>query len=589
MPADHPPDAEADAAPWTAPLKIDWDRQLVLADSDSAGGAADGTGHHVTREDAGRALADFINRRSEGALLVVGRRGSGKTSSVIDAANRAARRSAGKDNAIVPILIRATSLDAEETRPGRALLQGLIWALHARVKSDDGMDGDIRRQAEDLYQNATAAEQSTETLRSEAQTRRLSSNAMPVAASTLIAACLAPGAWALQHMLHPAWMVVPAALLLPTFRFWWDKRTTASSTRHRRHVYGLADMQHDFEALLRSLGRRRKIVFILDEFDKADNFYDTIKPLKMLLNQGSALYVIITAPDHAREAMERRSAEHTLFSEILFIKRPLFSEMDRFLDDILDSVGGAETAAAGVPYEDFKLCMRYKSKTDFFSLYGALRDRRVDADGEGRPLVRIALDDAEKTEANLQRAIEAIYSRKAYGAQSMQVVNDEMLDAMYAVAAMAQDMHGSTITLKNVTSALDEDDNRGPRVSAARDLILLLARQGYLKAEDDESYRVIGRLATFAVGGMFAEEEREFVRTYDGMVGALVNFANVQSSLVDEGAAPYSLDTADSRLDDMANAVESVVRVGASEAERQCRASLRLQSLSVTDPDKLRA
>ncbi len=585
LPADSAPGAEAGGAPDAVPLKIDWDRQPSLVDGDGGGGTEGGAGHHVAREDAGRALADFIGRRDAGALLVVGRRGSGKTSSVIDAANGAARRRAADGRAIVPIMVRATSLDTEEQRPGRALIQDLIWALRARIKSNGGMGGDLRRMADDLHQNATAAEQSTETSRSETRTGWLSVNAVPIAASALAASALALAAWALQDALHPAWAAAPASMLPFAFKFGWDRRTVASSTRTRKRVYGPADVQHDFENLLRRMGKRHKIVFILDEFDKAGDFYDVLKPLKMLLNQGSALYVIITAPDNAGSAMERSSREHTLFSEILFIKRPLFSEMDRFLDDIVD--GGAP---AGAAYSDFKLCLRYKSKTDFFSLYGALRDRRVGADGDDRPLVRIALDDSERTEANLQRAIEAVYKRKAYGAQSMQMANDEMLDAMYAVAEVAQTLRGETIVVKDIVAALGENkESLGAHgISAAQDLFRLLAREGYLKAEDDESYRVIGRLPSFTGEGMFVEEESEFKRAYDGMIAALVNFANVQTHLVDGGAAPYMVGTADSRLDDMVDAVGSVVRIGVSEEERQCRASLRRQGPPIIEPDKLR-
>lgn len=585
MPAEPASGAGEGAAPNAVPLKIDWDRQPRLVDG-GGGDTGYNAGHHVAREGAGRALADFIGRRDAGALLVVGRRGSGKTSSVIDAANRAARRRTdGGGRTAMPIMVRATSLDAEEKRPGRALLEGLIWALRAGVKSDGGMGTDALRRAERLYQDVTAAENSTEMSHSETRTGWLSVNARPVVASALAAVVLAPAAWSLQDVLSPAWLVAPAALLPLAFRFWWDRKTVATSAGRRRRVYGLADAQHDFEDLLRSLGERRRIVFILDEFDKADNFCDTLKPLKMLLNQGSALYVIITAPDKVRDALERSSPEHTLFSEVLFIERPLFSEMDRFLDDIVDG-----EAPAGAAYDDFKLFMRYKSQTDFFSLYGSLRDRRVDAGGGDRPFVRIALDDSERTEANLQRAIEAVYNRKAYGAQSMQTANDEMLDAMYGAANMAQNLRGHTIPVKDIGAILDKKGVRytSHGLSAAQDLFRLLAREGYLKAEDDESYRVIGRLSSFTGEGVFVEEEREFKRAYDGMIAALVNFANVRSRLVDGGAAPYTADAADSRLDDMIDAIDSIVRIDISEEERQCRASLRQPSLSITEPDKLR-
>ena len=111
-----------------------------------------------------------MERRREGALLVVGRRGSGKSSSVIDAANRAARaqRRAGRGGggAIIPTMIKATVLDGGEDRHGGALLKGLIWALCTGLERADGVDGRLRGRARDLYLSATAAERSVDVSRS---------------------------------------------------------------------------------------------------------------------------------------------------------------------------------------------------------------------------------------------------------------------------------------------------------------------------------------------------------------------------------------------------------------------------------------
>ena len=55
----------------TVTLKQDWDYQPRLGDP---------RGHHASRHEEQAAVADFVERRDEGSLLVVGRRGSGKTS-----------------------------------------------------------------------------------------------------------------------------------------------------------------------------------------------------------------------------------------------------------------------------------------------------------------------------------------------------------------------------------------------------------------------------------------------------------------------------------------------------------------------------
>ena len=418
--------------------------------------------------------------------------------------------------------------------------------------------------------------------------------ALAAAALAAAASGVGIGAW-FPGAAHPWWLIslaaIPAALAI---QFWSDRRTTESATGRYRRVYGPADMEHDFEALLADLGSRHKIVFILDEFDKSDRFYDMLRPLKMLLNQGGALYVVITSPEKASGVTERGGPDHTLFSEVLFVKRPMFSEMDGFIDDIVEAEGGG--TPAGAWYDDLKHCLRYKSQTDFFSLYGALRDRRVGADGEGRPLVRAALDEAEATEANLQRAIESVYARKEYGAQSMQMANDAMLDAMYGAASRAGRMRGGTIAVKKGgidfgggAEGMGADDLGADGISAVRDLFLVLVKQGYLRKEDDEeSYRVVGRLPAFQEGGIFVEEERAFVNAYDAMLKALVDFANAKGRTVDGGAAPYALDAADSRLDDMIDTAGPLAAIRVYEEARQCRESLRLPSPPVVEPDRLR-
>ena len=60
----------------TIELKKDWDYQIKLSGA---------KGHHIARSKEHRILVDFLKRRDEGAMLLCGHRGTGKTSSVISA------------------------------------------------------------------------------------------------------------------------------------------------------------------------------------------------------------------------------------------------------------------------------------------------------------------------------------------------------------------------------------------------------------------------------------------------------------------------------------------------------------------------
>lgn len=557
----------------TIPLRADWDRQPRLGD---------GRGHHVARAGVDRALADFIERRAEGALLVVGHRGSGKTSSVIAAANRAAGQK-GHGRTVVPIMITATSMDMEGADDRKTLLRSLIWALHRKAGEIEGIDKALLRRTEALYLDATATAKSYELSQSETRSLAWGAHIAPAAAASFAVPAL--------YGLIEVGLAAAAAAALATLvaKLAWDRRASKSSTRLYRRDYGFADMQHDFEALLREYGNTYSIVFILDEFDKDKNFASMIRPLKMLLNQGDAAYVVITAPDNAHSLTEKRGVDSTLFSEVLYINRPSFTEMEKFIDDVVGAEGKEAVPAA--EYDDFRCCMRYKSQTGFFDLYGALRDRRAGADAEGRPLIATSLDEQETTEANLQRAIEYVYGRKAYGAQSMQMTNDGMLDAMYGAVASAEGLHGKTVTVGDNQVAFDEKpaEYALPQAgSAVRDLVSLLYRQGYLAGPAEGPYQIVGRLASFDPAGMFVEEENAFIEAYDAVLGALANFANVQSKLIDGHGEPFSSGLLDSRLDDMIRVAGSTVPIDIPEEARAYREHLRQPRRPLLNPDKLR-
>ena len=564
----------ADLAAETIPLRADWDIQPRLGD---------GRGHHVARTGVDRALADFIERRAEGALLVVGHRGSGKTSSVVAAANRAARRK-GYNKTVVPIMITATSMDKTGGEDHKTLLRSLIWALHRKADETEGIDKKLRHQAKELYLDATATVKSVEMSQDKTRSRAFGGHAAAGAAAGLALAALA------LHGMIDLWpTVVPAVLAPLVAKLAWDWRVKKSTTNLYRRVYGFADMQHDFEGLLREYGNAYRIVFILDEFDKDEDFASMIRPLKMLLNQGGAAYVVITAPKEAQELMIKREVNYTLFSEVLFINRPSFREMEKFIDDVLDSEG--RKAVPGPEYDDFRCCVRYKSQTDFFDLYGALRDRRAGTDAEGRPLIAVSLDEQETTEANLQRSIEYVYDRKAYGAQSKQMINDGMLDAMYDAAARAEGLHGGTIAVGDNQVTFDEAVPKyahPQEKSAVLDLVTFLYRQGYLTGPAEGPYQIAGRLAKFDPAGMFVEEENAFMEAYDSALGALANFANVLSKLVDGNGEPFSGGLLDSRLDKMVRIAGSIVGIDIPKEARAYRAQLRLPSRPLIDPDKLR-
>ena len=143
---------------------------------------------------------------------------------------------------------------------------------------------------------------------------------------------------------------------------------------------------------------------MLDEFDKIDSgdakrIYEIIGPLKMLINQRLALFIFVTAPDVMNDFITKRAKNYTLFSDILFLKRPLFKEMEKYIDSIVSTDKYNKQ-----DYKNFRNYLCYKSQTDFFDIKRIIRDYIIKTDSSGCSTINMALENYQITQANLQKS-----------------------------------------------------------------------------------------------------------------------------------------------------------------------------------------
>ena len=589
--------------PPTLAVSSDWDYQPRLGQS---------RGHHVSRGGELGAVADFVERRDEGSLLVVGRRGSGKTSLVIAAVNDAVRRSPG-GRTIVPVLVRATSIYPGGSVGARQLLEALIRSLRraaarggpeGRVRGRTGrfllrllrrspgrrrpaVDGGMRKDLDRIYENATAAKKTSVRSSSTSWTRSLAAGAY-LSYAVVPVLLLLGYAWLDEHAWEPAAFGLAAAAALSAMAVVNYRGARRSAvTDMLRHEYGFADMQCDFEEMLQRHAGRHKIVFVLDEFDKAEHdggIAAVMAPLKMLINQGGALYIFITSPDREGDLGSRQGPNYTVFSERLYVRRSLFEEMDAFIDEIAEERGGGLTDGM---YDDLRSYLCYRSRADFFDLYRVIRDRRTETDARGRPVLDAGLDNAETTLANLQRAIRYVYDRKAFGPHSMQEKNDGMLEAMYVVSGALESGHGIQVEASesHVSIGGGKMAFKPHEESAARDLLEALRAEGYLEKSGD-AYVVQGTLSSFK-GGTHVEEERAFKGAYDALLAAMADLADCDSILNGHGGG-FGRDAAENRLDRLLSAVGDLAPVSLPDGMAQCREDLGRPGRPSASPDTLR-
>jgi len=130
---------------------------------------------------------------------------------------------------------------------------------------------------------------------------------------------------------------------------WQIKRTTTTQTEAEKDAsiyylydYDLSTLQSELEDTIDKLRENHyKVVFVIDELDKLteNKVQSTIESLKSLLNQASALFVLVTGNefyDLILRAREAREKQYTLFSQKIFLRRPQFAEIKKFMDNIVD-------------------------------------------------------------------------------------------------------------------------------------------------------------------------------------------------------------------------------------------------------------
>ena len=198
-------------------------------------------------------------------------------------------------------------------------------------------------------------------------------------------------------------------------------------------IADVSDIQFELEDTLDFLSERHyKVIFVIDDLSNLpqEETINVILSLERLLTQTSALFVLIVGDEFVqrlRKAGQYRSNEYFLFSERIFLQRPLFEEIREFIDNIV--LWESEEFLKNKEYETFKDYACYASKSDFFDLYNVLGDHLSYSD---RYLaLNLELDQKQITQAKFQTAMESIYLKKKYLHPLDWLKNDQLLGRMY--------------------------------------------------------------------------------------------------------------------------------------------------------------
>jgi hypothetical protein len=361
---------------------------------------------HIQRNDAAF-LRDFITRREEGALLVSGKRGVGKSSIIISSILHIIQE-LDKDNIVLlPIFVNAANFEIIKFQNingnnngdyNQALLElkrtvivNLVRRLYQvtrnyKIKEEngtfkisfmeqnnlyfdefDGQHNDSGSLASatgitNLYRRAVAKE-ATSTMKKEAsekiqtiieKTFKIKTDLSKRFLSLIVAFIVGTIVGLYSPISDKFWNNVLTLFIssLPLISFTiesaWSKKiksnidnSTTASTLYL-YDYNISNLEYEMELKLNNLKKKNcKVIFIIDEMDKlnTNDVKNVIKHLKTLFNQSYALYILVTGTEFFLDIIKeayKRPIEYTLFSRTIFLQRPDFFEIKKFIDGIVD-------------------------------------------------------------------------------------------------------------------------------------------------------------------------------------------------------------------------------------------------------------
>ena len=519
-------------------LKLNWDYQYKIKDSFD---------HHITRESEHRILFDFIFRRVEGSMLVCGQRGVGKTSSVFKAVKEAIK----SNEKIYSVLIKATSIDLDEKNDQkRNILRSLIRSLYRQIRDEPDIVSELKERTSKLYNKAMASQ-----IKHENQLDRKSVSEkifrthirpIPVIVLFIVGIISSLGIFPEYSLILSSILIGSGAWLLVSYSKVVKKSSVNMASYYYRYDYDFSTMQSEFELLLEKFAEKKvKILFILDELDKVgNNSFSIILNLKMLINQGNALFIFITDPKILDSVKDKKDPNSTLFSQILYLKRPLFEEMRRFLAEIIlnDS-----TIIQKTDYKNFQNFLCYQSKTDFFDLHNVIRDNIIGTNPKGQPILKFNLNSEQITKANLQKSIEWIYEREKGDTPSRWEANDEMLKMLYLICAKLESIpRFENIKIKQFFESIKPQCSNTSRLdNMIVDLFEFLKYQNYLRRPSKNTYQIIGQLQIIkkVKGEVFVGERQKFKEEYEKVLKLAINIVNVHNAYLQDLDEVFSLDT----------------------------------------------
>ena len=505
-------------------------------------------GHHVIRQNEQKILKEFMIRRKEGSLLILGQRGIGKTSAIITAINESKKY----DQSIIPIIIKAPTITISNKDDGKIILINLIRSLYENIKNKK-LDDNLNEKTKDLYKKSISSNNKHQ-IQNKNTTIKNSKIKFGLKNMLLGAiVCISPIIhYFFDHIknFHNELLLITSIITISGIfiyvNFAYEKNRTDIDEEKKilEYDYTFYRLQFDFEELLIEYSKKYKIIFIIDELDQNIDLLKKFPLLKMLITQNNALFLFVLSPGMYYKHCKEIEGHETLFSQKLLMVRPLFNEVRDFLDGVIIKDDHNHDL------DNFKYYICYKSKMIFYNLYGAIRDHMIDINENKFVKLSIKLDERQLTLVNIQKTIEWTYNKHHHKNPSEWDRNDVILEKLYGFSdILSEQPQDATIKIhENEVVANNQiyKFNRGSIAQSALNTFQeMLIHQGYLKKIKNDLV-IIGTLKQFDVSKPIFIEERElYKKHYKNLLSTYIAIANLYERISNNNDNIFTIDNID--------------------------------------------
>lgn len=450
-------------------LKLNWDIPVQPPDNQEIG-------LFIGREREISFLTNEILRKNQGAILVSGHRGVGKTSLVFKSLRSI------KSQKILPVIINASHLEPEDNNPdeinyAKQILINLIRRLysaskHARAENTIPFK-ETYNKIEKLYKKAVATNYealgqviNTEENKVENEKKfefNFSTDILSLSiwliGFSLSAASISTSLPEPLKVFLSLLFAVPLPLIINQLIFIrkYSENKTDFTKSTAEELYTIDNnvgiLAYDLEEVHKDLSKRDiKVVYVVDELDKLDEnisnnktppkFIKIFKHFKNFFNLSSAIFIFIGGEDTHQyfdialknQNTGTRTKEYTYFSSKYFLARPLIKDLNEFIDEIVENFSHLSSSLDKDKYQYFKNLLFFSSRGDFFDLLQQIRDRISYFDGK-TPIIEVNTITAdEKLKATMQKALSVIFDKYLTLNPSRWHENELILRSLYEIA-----------------------------------------------------------------------------------------------------------------------------------------------------------